>query len=298
MSSDDEAWLKVFNAKRERERGRNSVGPCSEDAFEEVISFFEATAQTKQPFAAVDNPPVISYEEVESAFNDTLEPSARVFAREIYSHWKAQRLKRGNRSLMASLKFETGQETDDADPYVCFRRREVRQARKTRGRDAQVTEKLKKLRKELEDARQLVHFVKDREMLRKEQLAIDRSIFEQRTKVKDVKRELGIKGDDEDLINQKVRIKNLKRVSIKEINDLLTFNYSRSPSRPSSRPMEVLLNVLQAQSFVRLRAQTDDLQIVISSRLMIKKRRDSASLTKVSKSASLNTKPGIPVSTI
>lgn len=80
----------------------------------------------------------------------------------------------------------------------------MRQVRKTRGRDAQSAEKLKKLRRELEDARQLVAMVKQRELTRREMLAVDRLLFEQRAKVKEMKRSLGIKGDDEDLINQKV----------------------------------------------------------------------------------------------
>lgn len=80
----------------------------------------------------------------------------------------------------------------------------MRQVRKTRGRDAQSAEKLRKLRKELEDARQLVAMVKQRELTRREMLALDRLLFEQRAKVKEMKRSLGIKGDDEDLINQKV----------------------------------------------------------------------------------------------
>lgn len=80
----------------------------------------------------------------------------------------------------------------------------MRQVRKTRGRDAQSAEKLRKLRKELEDARQLVAMVKQRELTRREMLAVDRLLFEQRSKVKEMKRGLGIKGDDEDLINQKV----------------------------------------------------------------------------------------------
>ncbi|KAL9064122.1 MAG: hypothetical protein Q9157_007944, partial [Trypethelium eluteriae] len=245
MTSEDEAWLKVLNAKRER--GRNSIGPCSEDAFEEVISFFEATAQTKQPFAAVDNPPVIPYDEMEDAFDDTIDPSARAFARDIYSHWKAQRVKRGNRPLMSNLKFETGQETDDADPYVCFRRREVRQVRKTRGRDAQVTEKLKKLRKELEDARYLVHMVKQRELLRKEQLAIDRKIFEQRSEVKKVKRDLGVKGDDEDLINQKPVPKPSKLKTDATIAQRAPGTILRPPTRPDGRPPDTEIVLLDDQ---------------------------------------------------
>ena len=108
----------------------------------------------------------------------------------------------------ASFQFETGQDTDDSDPYVCFRRREVRQIRKTRGRDAQSAEKLRRLRKELEDARQLVALVRQREVARKEMLAMERQLFLQRAEVKEMKRKLGIKDDDEDLINQKVSFVN------------------------------------------------------------------------------------------
>lgn len=102
------------------------------------------------------------------------------------------------------MQFETGQDTDDSDPYVCFRRREVRQIRKTRGRDAQSAEKLRRLRKELEDARQLVQLVRQREVARREMICMERKLFLERSDVKEMKRKLNIKEDDEDLINQKV----------------------------------------------------------------------------------------------
>lgn len=199
MTAEDVAWLKKYNEKK-------SKGvQCSEDEFEQVMNFFEEATQTKQPYAAVDNSPVLSYEDLEAEFDETISEPSRRFAKDIYQHWKDERLRRGNRSLMPTLKFETNLETDDADPYVCFRRREVRQVRKTRGRDAQVTEKLKKLRKELEEARLLMSYVKRRELLIRDQLAMDKLIFEQRSAVKEIKRKLSIKGDDEELlINQKV----------------------------------------------------------------------------------------------
>ncbi|KAF2086965.1 hypothetical protein K490DRAFT_43394 [Saccharata proteae CBS 121410] len=197
MTSEDEAFLKSMNASKP------APAQCSEDQFEEVMNFFEETAQQKQPFAAVDNPPVVPYDEMEQSFDDTISEVSRKFAKDIYDHWKQQRLRRGNRSLMPSLKFETNLETDEADPYVCFRRREVRQTRKTRGRDAQVTEKLKKLRQELEEARSLMSQVKQREEAKRELQTVDRTIFEKRMEVKEVKRNLKINGDDEDLINQK-----------------------------------------------------------------------------------------------
>jgi enhancer of polycomb-like protein len=219
MSSDDVVFLKAYNQKR----GKGVQ--CSEDEFEEAMYFFEQTSHTKQPYASVDNAPVLSYEELEAEFDETISESARRFARDIYGHWKNQRLLKGNRPLMPSLKFETNLETDDSDPYVCFRRREVRQVRKTRGRDAQVTEKLKKLRKELEEARFLMTQVRRRELLKRDQLAMDKQIFEQRLAVKEIKRKLSIKGDDEELlINQKVRHRRDRLV------------HSLTPSQPAPKP--------------------------------------------------------------
>ncbi|KAF2680572.1 hypothetical protein K458DRAFT_407081 [Lentithecium fluviatile CBS 122367] len=198
MSSEDVAFLRAYNAKR-------SKGvQCSEDELEQVMNFFEETTHTKQPYAAVDSTPVLAYEDLESEFDETISESARIFAKDIYEHWKQERIRKGNRPLIPALKFEMNLDTDEADPYVCFRRREVRQVRKTRGRDAQVTEKLKKLRKEMEEARFLMAQVKRRELLIREQLAMDKLIFEQRGAVKEIKRKLSIKTVDEDLlINQK-----------------------------------------------------------------------------------------------
>ncbi|CAI6333507.1 unnamed protein product [Periconia digitata] len=197
MNGEDAAWLKQYN--------KNKKGvQCTEDDLEQAINFFEETTQTKQPYASVDNSPVLAYDDLELEFDETIGESARKFAKDIYEHWKQERLRRSGRPLMPALKFETNLETDDADPYVCFRRREVRLARKTRGRDAQVTEKLKKLRKELEDGRFLMAQVKRRELLMREQLALDKQIFQQRSDVKEIKRRLSIKTDDEDLlINQR-----------------------------------------------------------------------------------------------
>ncbi|KAL2855469.1 enhancer of polycomb-like-domain-containing protein [Aspergillus pseudoustus] len=201
MTEEDDVFLKIMNEKRD------VANRCTEDQFEEVMNFFEETARLKQPFAAVDNPPVLSFAEIQESLDATVEEVVKRFAKDIYDHWKSTRTLSENQPLLASLKFETGQETDDTDPYVCFRRREVRQIRKTRGRDAQSADKLRRLRKELEDARQLVALVRQRELARKEMLATERVLFLQRAEVKDMKRKLNIKDDDEDLINQKPKKK-------------------------------------------------------------------------------------------
>lgn len=191
MDDEDDVYLKSLNQ-------RDASTSCSEDHFEEVMNFYEGTAQAKQPYAAVDNSPVLTYEEIEDAFDENLDAPPKQCTREIYEHWKSRRLKTGNRSLVQILKvsdhslpshlakltprkLETGAETDDSDPYVCFRRREVRQVRKTRGRDAHSAEKLKKLRKELEESRQIMALIRQREITKREQLAVERQLFEQRS---------------------------------------------------------------------------------------------------------------------
>ena len=194
MTAEDLKWLESLNEKAANE----NHGRLTLDVFEEIISFFEATAALRQPFATIDSPPVLAFDEMQAAFDYTISEEGQKWASEVYPYWHDLRDNRLNQPLMPSLKFETGAETDDADAYVCFRRREVRQIRKTRGRDAQVVEKLKKLRRELEDARQLVHTINAREKLNLDKFEIDRKVFDQRQELKQVKIQHGIKGDKGD----------------------------------------------------------------------------------------------------
>ncbi|KAI9741923.1 MAG: Enhancer of polycomb-like protein 1 [Cirrosporium novae-zelandiae] len=209
MTDEDEVFLKSMNQKR------NASTQCTEDQFEEVMSFFEETTEEKQPFAKLDGAPVLKFEEFESLFDETISEISRPFASEVYEHWRKQRLESRNCRLQPVIKVprlddEKISPEDEQDAYTCFRRPKPRAARRTRGRDAQSAEKLKKLRKELEDARQLIALVKQRELYHKDILAVDRQIFEQRAGVKTIKRKLGIKGDDDDLINQKTKRKPLE----------------------------------------------------------------------------------------
>ena len=68
------------------------------------MDVLEKAAQSKQPYAAVDNPPVLSLEDMEPAFDDDLTISTRPLVREIYEHWKTRRLGTNNRLLVPSLK--------------------------------------------------------------------------------------------------------------------------------------------------------------------------------------------------
>ncbi|KAK5106496.1 Enhancer of polycomb-like protein 1 [Lithohypha guttulata] len=194
MDEEDEIAFKVINAKLAQ--------PMTEDQFEEVITFFEETVSIEQPFASV-HAPVMTLSELLSHADDLTPASVQRYAKTVYEHWSSRRTTKQNNSLPPQLKFETGHESDDADPYVCFRRREIRQTRKTRHRDQLSAEKLLKLRRDLESARNLLLLVTQRERGRKEQLVIDKQVSEQRQAFRELKRKLKQPGDDDLLITQK-----------------------------------------------------------------------------------------------
>lgn len=85
---------------------KSSSARCSVDDFEEVMDFFEQISKSKQPFAVVDNAPVINFEEMSQSpeFFETVNETARTFAADIYEHWKQKRMGRGNKALLPTLK--------------------------------------------------------------------------------------------------------------------------------------------------------------------------------------------------
>ncbi|KAJ4250583.1 Enhancer of polycomb-like protein 1 [Fusarium torreyae] len=196
MTTEDDEFLKQYNSKPP------AAGALSEDDFERIMEVFEDTAAEQTPFAAVDNT-VAAYDMMVPALNHLGSAAILQHAKPVYEYWKSRRQEASNKPLHPTLKFETHQETDDTDPFVCFRRREARQTRKTRARDNKIAETLKKLRRELEDGRQLVLVAYEREMVKRELMTMDRAVFEERARLKDIKLRLGIKGEDEDLVNQK-----------------------------------------------------------------------------------------------
>ena len=197
MTEEDDAFLKEYNAKRP------AAQRLSEDDFERIMESFEDQCAAQTPYAAVDKT-LLDYEAMAHELSVMLPAKVVSHSKAVYDHWKSRKEAMGNGSIQPTLKFETHQESDDLDPYICFRRREVRQTRKTRARDVQSADKLKRLRRELEEGRQLIMLSREREILKSELLRADRMIFEKRAQVKEMKVRLGIKGDDEDLINQKV----------------------------------------------------------------------------------------------
>lgn len=123
----------------------------------------------------------------------------QLFGSPIYEHWKSRKVERKGKSITPSLKFEdpnANEKENDNDPYVCFRRREFRQARKTRRADNLGAERIRLLQRSLKQARELVFNVCKRELLKLETWEADYDIFKLRCDTKAVKRAVGIKGDD------------------------------------------------------------------------------------------------------
>ncbi|KAK2601931.1 Enhancer of polycomb-like protein 1 [Conoideocrella luteorostrata] len=251
MSSEDAEFLKSYNAKTP------AGGPLTEDDFERIMEVFEDTAAEQTPFASVDNT-VVAYDMMVPSLNHLNSTPILEHAKAIYSYWKDSRLEVGNAPLHPTLKFEIHQDTDDTDPYVCFRRREARQTRKTRARDNKVAETLKRLRRELEDGRQLVLLSFEREMMKRELLHMDRNVFEDRAKLKQMKLRLGIKGEDEDLVNQKPQKRKIAEPSSAQRQQQAT--QLRAPVRPDGRSHEqdlVLLADQLAQKENELRGEIE-----------------------------------------
>lgn len=254
MSEDDEAFLKSYNQKRA------PSAQLSDDDFEKIMEVFEDTAYLKAPYAAVDQT-IVAYDEMLHGLHDLDKSKVMPHAKDIYEYWKSRRQASANKSLHPTLKFEMHQESDEMDPYVCFRRREVRQTRKTRARDVQSADKLKRLRKELEEGRQLVLASHNRELLKAEMLKIDRAIFEQRAMLKEHKIRLGIKTDDEDLIHQKPQKR--KPAEAPAVQRPPPPTQLRMPIRPDGRPAEADL----AQLSDRLAEKENELRADIAKKV-------------------------------
>ncbi|SCU81390.1 LANO_0B02916g1_1 [Lachancea nothofagi CBS 11611] len=213
-------------------------GGLSEDEFELLCSSFETAIHERQPFLSIDPENILSLEEIkptilkrdlgdagikhrlaqeiglrspqtfitqfDTASSQNTRPLATLvekFGDRVYAHWKARKVESHGGEISPQLKFERhGGDRDDNDPYVCFRRREVRQARKTRRIDYQNSHKLRLLHQQLQYTKKLALLVAKREKLSLDSLNNDIRIFELRRDIKPVKQSLGIKGEDDSLL--------------------------------------------------------------------------------------------------
>lgn len=120
----------------------------------------------------------------------------------IYPWWKLRREAREGKQIVPQLNFD---ESNENDPYVCFRRREVKSARKTRKTDTLQLEKLVRLEVEMRQATSLLLMVAQRERLKEQQVIKGRSCWTLAQQLLTLKSKWAILGpnkghDDENLI--------------------------------------------------------------------------------------------------
>ncbi|KAF9109259.1 Enhancer of polycomb-like protein 1 [Mortierella sp. AM989] len=207
MDDEDEKWLKEFNEKRPT--GEEKL---DEDHFELIMWQFEKITNERVPYLQLDSGQIPPFEDLKSTFTGPQLLGLKSIASSVYPWWHERRTKRGGKVVTPQLKFEEVVR-NEADPYLCFRRRESKPIRKTRRTDQQSIEKLRKLRMEMESARSLLEMVSKREKVRKESLVLEHMIFDQRCKVREYRRNLGIKDDDDDIQHQKKKIRKIGETS-------------------------------------------------------------------------------------
>ncbi|CAG8573464.1 16982_t:CDS:10 [Racocetra fulgida] len=91
------------------------------------------------------------------------------------------------------LTAETKDEEDN--PYVCFRRRELKPIRKTRRTETQSFDKLRRIRRDVHNGREIIVKVKARERFKKQRIELNRKIFIKECDIKEMRKELGIQNN-------------------------------------------------------------------------------------------------------
>lgn len=102
--------------------------------------------------------------------------------------------------VFAAETFVLQHDMTNESPYVCFRRREVKVARKTRRTDTQTIDKLVRLKSDLSSAQELLLKVLEREKCKRDAVLTDGTIFEDRVRMRAIKRKLGEAHGDEALL--------------------------------------------------------------------------------------------------
>ncbi|KAF8587580.1 hypothetical protein K439DRAFT_810742 [Ramaria rubella] len=116
-------------------------------------------------------------------------------AKAIYPWWKDRRMERNGHRIVPQLHvlIIEAQEKEDktgGSPYTCFRKRDVKPMRKTRTNNVMHTEKLTRLRTELQNSLELAQLVLQRERLKREAASIAVDIWHNRESLAEYMKQL------------------------------------------------------------------------------------------------------------
>ncbi|WRT68052.1 uncharacterized protein IL334_005027 [Kwoniella shivajii] len=210
--------MRAKGKEKEKEKNDNVPTPLfiSEDTFEYIMGVLEKYAEDSVPMLHTNISLLPPFSSVEPMFSSPIPasflpsneiprdlPELKVLARmarNIYPHWKTRREEREGKSIMPALNYD---ETNDNDPYVCFRRRDIRATRKTRRTDNHSIEQFQKLQSELRSAHNLASMVVKREHQKKELFKSDKEVWEAKWKLFEIKRRwpsLGMTREEEEFI--------------------------------------------------------------------------------------------------
>ena len=191
MDDRDVEWLASYNNNNNNNNSSSGNIKLSELEFETLISEFERITDVRQK-TADSQQYVVELDDLEASLLTSLQSdSIKAACFPVHKYWKQRRMERNGRSLIQKLKFDEAVK-GEVDPYICFRRRDVRPIRKTRKTDVQSLQKLRQLRAELETARAMLETVARRERMKQEQILLEQAIFEQKLLIRNAKREFQI----------------------------------------------------------------------------------------------------------
>ncbi|KAI8323484.1 hypothetical protein GQ54DRAFT_102630 [Martensiomyces pterosporus] len=190
LDDEDVAWLTALN----RKRAKASLPPLAEDECEVGLDQLESLTKD-MVFLRPEDIPSVEYLAAHAADRDR--PFTKPIVDVVFSHWKERRVEHDYKSIMPALQYEDTSKTE-IDPYVCFRRREVRQGRKTRRADQRSLEQMRRIRVNLSLVTQLLDSCMEREKSKIDLVAETQAISRQRASVLRMRRRLSLTSQDFD----------------------------------------------------------------------------------------------------
>ncbi|EIW67543.1 hypothetical protein TREMEDRAFT_33468 [Tremella mesenterica DSM 1558] len=208
--------------EKDKDKETQMVLEIKMDIFEFVMGVLEKYVEDMVPMVHTNLSLLPTFTDVESFFSTPIPasffpsnelpkglPELKVLtrmARCIYPHWKVRRERRKGKSIMPGLNYD---ETNDNDPYVCFRRRDIRATRKTRRTDNYSVEQFQKLQGEMRMAHMISQMVVQREHHKRALYQSEREVWESKWKLFETKRRwpsLGVTPQEEEFITGRPQV--------------------------------------------------------------------------------------------
>ncbi|KAJ1934760.1 Enhancer of polycomb-like protein 1, partial [Kickxella alabastrina] len=164
--------------------------------FEAAMDALEALTRD-MIFTCVEDVPTLEYLLEYAAERDR--PLGKKTTQAIYDYWRQRRAQNKFKPIIPQLQRDDLAHKAEIDPFVCFRRREVRQGRKTRRADQRSLEQLRKLRINLASVSQLLEMCGEREREKTQWIECAQEVAQNRRKVLKMRRRLNVSGDGDDL---------------------------------------------------------------------------------------------------